>query len=180
MKTRKLSCRINGAGVAIDVRVGATLLEVLRDDLRLTGTKEGCAKGECGACTVMFDGAPITACLILGLQAEGHEIVTIEGLAAHWADRTGLGAGAELHPVQSAFLDAGAVQCGFCTPGLIMSAAALIEQIESPSEEDIKRGLEGNLCRCTGYTRVYDAVQRASGEASRQPQRIAERKAKSS
>lgn len=165
MKTRKLKCRINGRDLEAKVAIGATLLEWLREDLRLTGTKEGCSKGECGACTVFIDGTPVTSCLMLALQAEGTEITTIEGLADRWTDRIGAAPGSELHPVQEAFLEAGAVQCGFCTPGLIMSAAALIEQLEEPTARDIRRGLEGNLCRCTGYTRVYEAVERAAGSA---------------
>jgi len=146
-KTR-LQFTVNGDPVAIDVSPAASLLDVLRDELELTGTKRGCEEGECGACSVMLDGRVVNSCLILALECQGGEIVTIEGLR-----RNG-----ELHPLQRAFIDCGAVQCGFCTPGMVVAAYALLQQNPSPSVEQIKRGLEGNLCRCTGYCKIIDAI----------------------
>ncbi|MHC4687869.1 MAG: (2Fe-2S)-binding protein [Planctomycetota bacterium] len=125
-----------------------TLLDLLRYDLGLTGTKEGCDEGDCGACTVIVNGKVVTACLVLAVEADGATITTIEGL--HKGDT--------LHPIQQAFVDSGAVQCGFCTPGMILTTKALLDEIPNPSEEDIKHYLEGNLCRCTGYTKILDAV----------------------
>ncbi len=125
-----------------------TLLDLLRYDLGLTGTKKGCDEGDCGACTVIVDGKVVTACLVLAVEADGATITTIEGL--HKGDA--------LHPIQQAFVDSGAVQCGFCTPGMILTTKALLDEIPNPSEEDIKHYLEGNLCRCTGYTKILDAV----------------------
>ncbi len=143
---------VNGRKEVCVVEPGATLLELLREILRLTGTKEGCGKGECGACTVLVDGAPVDACLMLAAQAAGREVTTIEGLA-----KDGL-----LHPVQQAFVLEAGVQCGFCTPGLVVSAVALLARHRRPTEAQVRRGLEGNLCRCTGYTKVVRAVGRAA------------------
>ena len=135
----------------------ATLLDVLRDDLELTGTKHGCGEGECGACSVLLDGKVVNACLVLALECAGSEVVTVEGLGT-------LG---ELHPLQKAFVQHGAIQCGFCTPGMIMAGYALLQANPSPTEEEVKRGLEGNLCRCTGYRKIVDAVlSTARGEGN--------------
>ncbi len=156
----KVRFTVNGRAVAVEVDAETRLLDALRDNLHLTGTKEGCGEGECGACTVFFDGRPVHSCLVLALQAEGHEIVTIEGLAA----------GPRLHPIQQAFVDAGAVQCGFCTPGFVLSVYALLQGNPAPSDEEILTALEGNLCRCTGYAKIVDAVRLAA-------QRLAEARA---
>jgi carbon-monoxide dehydrogenase small subunit len=129
-----------------------TLLEVLREDLGLTGTKEGCGLGECGACTVLMDGRAINSCLVLAAEADGREITTIEGLAD----------GDRLHPIQQAFVDHGGLQCGFCTPGMIMSAKALLDKNPHPTEEEIKQGITGNLCRCTGYTKIIESIKAAA------------------
>jgi aerobic-type carbon monoxide dehydrogenase small subunit (CoxS/CutS family) len=144
---------VNGGRRSLEVSPHHTLLEVLRDQMGLTGTKECCAEGECGSCTVLVDGRAITACLMLGVEAEGAEILTIEGLAQDGG----------LDPVQQAFLDKGAVQCGFCIPGMIMSAKYLLMTHPNPTIEDIKEGLVGNLCRCGGYSRIVDAVAAAAG-----------------
>jgi len=144
----ELAFVVNGEAVSVKVTPFVTLLEVLRDHLELTGTKYGCGEGECGACSVIMDGKVVNACLVLALDCEGAQVVTIEGLAANGM----------LHPLQQAFVDHGAIQCGFCTPGMIMTAYALLEANPSLTEDDIKRGLEGNLCRCTGYRKIVDAV----------------------
>ncbi len=133
------------------VHPNRTLLDLLRYDLGLTGTKEGCDEGDCGACTVIVNGKVMASCLVLAVEVDGAAITTIEGL--HQGD--------ELHPIQQAFVDSGAVQCGFCTPGMILTTKALLDEIPDPSEEDIKHYLEGNLCRCTGYTKIIDAVNNA-------------------
>jgi carbon-monoxide dehydrogenase small subunit len=143
---------INGRPIEREVRVGDRLLDLLRNDLHLTGTKEGCGEGECGACTVLIDGRAVNSCLVLAPQVNGKEVLTIEGLAAEDA----------LHPIQRAFVEKGAVQCGFCTPGFIMSTYALLKQNPTPSDEEIKSALEGNLCRCTGYTKILEAVRCAA------------------
>ena len=149
MTRTPIAFKVNGEDVEVLVKPWQTLLEVLRDELRLTGTKEGCSNGNCGACTVQFDGKAVDSCLALGLEADGHEITTIEGVAA----------GGSLHPIQQAFIDHGALQCGFCTPGFIMSAKALLERMPSPSERDIRLNIAGNLCRCTGYDKIVRAIQ---------------------
>ncbi len=148
---RELHITVNGDAYDLLVDVRRTLLDVLRDDLGLTGTKNGCSEGECGACTVLLDGEPVSSCLVLAHEVDGQEVVTIEGLAR----------GDELHPVQRAFVEAGAIQCGFCTPGMIMSTKALLDRNPDPSHEDIREGLKGNLCRCTGYVKIVDAVEMA-------------------
>jgi carbon-monoxide dehydrogenase small subunit len=145
----KLSCVINRKAITAEVNEGERLLDLLRGRLGLTGTKEGCGIGECGACTVLLDGLPVNSCLVPAAQASGREILTIEGLQA--------GDGS-LHPVQQAFIDAGAVQCGFCTPAMVLNAYALLTQNPSPGEEDIKRAVSGTLCRCTGYQQIVEAV----------------------
>jgi carbon-monoxide dehydrogenase small subunit len=145
----KLSCVINRKPITAEVNEGERLLDLLRGRLGLTGTKEGCGIGECGACTVLLDGLPVNSCLVPAAQVSGREILTIEGLQA--------GDGS-LHPVQQAFIDAGAVQCGFCTPAMVLNAYALLTQNPSPKEEDIKRAISGTLCRCTGYRQIIEAV----------------------
>jgi carbon-monoxide dehydrogenase small subunit len=144
----ELAFTVNDEPMRLKVPPGATLLEVLREDLELTGTKYGCGEGECGACSVLLDGRVVNSCLILAQECDGSEVLTIEGLRSN----------GQLHPIQKAFVEYGAVQCGFCTPGMIMATYALLEANPSPSEEDIKRALEGNLCRCTGYRKIIDAV----------------------
>ncbi|HKW45491.1 MAG TPA: (2Fe-2S)-binding protein [Candidatus Eremiobacteraceae bacterium] len=148
-----LAClHINGADVECAFNPNKTLLEVLREDVDLTGTKHGCEMGHCGACTVIVDGEAILSCLALAIETVGHDIRTVEGLAS----------GGELHPVQLAFAQAGGAQCGYCTPGFIMSAVALLERDSRASREQIMEGLSGNLCRCTGYTKIIEAVEAAA------------------
>ncbi len=144
----RLHCRVNGEDVAVEVDPMLSAYDVLRDHLGLTGTKGACLEGECGSCTIILDGKPVTSCLVLAPQLEGREVTTVEGLAAD----------ERLHPVQESFITAGAVQCGYCTPGLVVAAAALLEQNASPTADEVRAGLEGNLCRCTGYTKIVDAV----------------------
>ena len=143
---------VNGIEEQLQVPSNATLLEVLRDMLALTGTKSGCSAGECGACTVLMNGEPVNSCLFLAVEADGAEVITVEGLSS----------GGQLDPLQEAFIEEGGVQCGFCTPGMLISARALLNRKPNPSEEDIREALVGNLCRCTGYTRIVRAVQKAA------------------
>jgi aerobic carbon-monoxide dehydrogenase small subunit len=143
---------LNGANVEVDVPPHWTLLRVLREKLGLTGTKEGCGIGECGACTVLVDGEPIHSCLILAPKVEGREIQTIEGL----------GTRDFLHPLQESFIEHGAVQCGFCTPGMLMSSKALLERNPHPTKEEVKEAISGNLCRCTGYHQIIEAIEAVS------------------
>ena len=157
--------RVNGDLQEVDAPDHWTLLEVLRYRLGLTGTKQGCDKGDCGACTVLLDGRPVLSCLTLAREAEGHEVLTIEGLAAAHVAAGGQGADA----LQAAFDRSGALQCGFCQSGMILSACALLAQHPSPSEAEVRRALSGNLCRCTGYTQVLQAVALAVSEACGQP-----------
>jgi carbon-monoxide dehydrogenase small subunit len=152
MATRRIDVAVNGAPRAIDVAVHHTLLDVLRDDLALTGAKTCCLVGECGACTVLIDGRSVDACLVLAVEVDGQAVTTVEGLAS----------GDDLHPVQAAFLETGAVQCGFCIPGQIVSAAALLADVPHPTRTEIEEGLAGNLCRCAGYEQIIEAVQRAA------------------
>ena len=147
-----IALTVNSRRRALDVRPHQTLLEALRDEMGLTGTKECCSEGECGACTVLLDGRPVTSCLVLAVEADGAEVVTIEGLAA----------GGRLDALQQAFIDTGAVQCGFCIPGMIMAAKYLLMTTPHPTVEDIQMGLAGNLCRCGGYSRIIDAVASAA------------------
>ena len=149
----RLELTINGQARAVDIAVHHTLLDVLRDDLGLTGAKTCCLVGECGACTVLIDGHSVDACLVLAVEAAGRAVTTVEGLA---------GDGGGLHPVQAAFLETGAVQCGFCIPGQLVSAAALLADVPRPTRAEIEEGLAGNLCRCAGYEQIIEAVQRAS------------------
>lgn len=144
----RLSFVLNGKPTQVHIDPHATLLEILREDLGLTGTKGACHEGECGSCTVLVDGTPMNACLILGPQMEGRDVITIEGLAK----------GQALDPVQEAFVEQGAVQCGFCTPGLVISAKAMLEKNPNPTYQEVREGLEGNICRCTGYMKVLGAV----------------------
>lgn len=148
----QLSCTLNGKAVEASVHPLSTLLEVVRDDLRYTGTKGACHEGECGSCTVLIDGVPMNSCLILAPQAEGADIVTVEGLAD----------GETLDRVQDAFLACGAVQCGYCTPGLLIAAKAFLEKCPDPTPEEVRKGMEGNICRCTGYMKVVNAVVEAA------------------
>jgi len=145
--------KVNGIDRHITTDSGRRLLDLLRDDLGLTGTKEGCGIGECGACTVLMNGRKVNSCMVPAGQAEGTTVVTIEGLG---------GADEKLHPIQQAFIDAGAVQCGFCTPGMIMSAADLLEANPDPSEDDIKEAVAGNICRCGAYRQIIDAILMAA------------------
>jgi aerobic-type carbon monoxide dehydrogenase small subunit (CoxS/CutS family) len=143
---------LNGEEVALEVPADRRVVDLLREDLGLTGTKEGCGTGECGACTILVDGEPRLSCLMLAAQLEDRALTSIEGLAR----------GEDLHPVQEAFVEHGAVQCGFCTPGMVLSAVHLLERNPEPSRAEIRRGLAGNLCRCTGYVKIVDAVQAAA------------------
>lgn len=147
MKT--LDFILNGEACHTEIPEDATLLKVLRDILHLTGTKEGCGEGDCGACTVLVDGRSVNSCLFPAVQAEGCQVMTIEGVEAH----------PELARIQKAFVDYGAVQCGFCSPGMIMSTVALLQKNPKPTEKEIRRGLSGNICRCTGYQAMVDAIQ---------------------
>jgi len=151
MKT-PIELTINDEPYQFQVEPQTTLLELLREELRLTGTKEGCGMGDCGVCTVLMDGKPVNSCLMLATDAEGRRITTIEGLAA----------GGELHPVQKAFIDEAAVQCGFCSPGMILSAKALLDENPRPSEEEIRTALSGVLCRCGSYRKIVSAVKAAA------------------
>jgi len=148
----KYSFKVNGKNITVEASDTTTLLEVLRDHLGLTGTKEGCGKGECGACTVLLNGKAVNSCIIFVPQVEGQEVITIEGLNAD----------PESKHIQEAFIDEGAVQCGFCTPGMVVSSKALLIKKKNPSKEDIREGLSGNLCRCTGYTKIINAVEEAA------------------
>lgn len=148
----KYNFKINGNDVCFEIKDTATLLEVLREHSGLTGSKEGCGKGECGACTVLLNGEAVNSCLVLAVQASGQEVITIEGLNDD--------PGAKI--IQEAFIEEGAVQCGFCTPGMIISSKALLMKNSNPSREEIKEALSGNLCRCTGYTKIINAVEKAA------------------
>jgi aerobic-type carbon monoxide dehydrogenase small subunit (CoxS/CutS family) len=152
-----LSLTVNGERHELAVPVHKTLLEVLREDLGLTGTKHGCELGECGTCTVLIDGEAVLSCLALPVECEGAEILTVEGMAS----------GTTLHPLQQAFLELGAAQCGYCTPGILLTAKALIDAEARPTREDIRAALAGNLCRCTGYSKILDAVELAAGRMAR-------------
>jgi carbon-monoxide dehydrogenase small subunit len=143
------------------VPVHKTLLEVLREDLGLTGTKHGCELGECGTCTVLVDGAPVLSCLVLPVESEGRRITTVEGMAQ----------GGRLHPLQQAFAELGAAQCGYCTPGILLTATALLADRPSPTRQEVKEALAGNLCRCTGYTKILDAVELAALRMGREETR---------
>lgn len=152
--TKEIVLHINGQDYPVKVEPDELLVDVLRGRLWLTGTKKGCGTGDCGACTVIMDGRPVTSCLVLAVAAEGKSIETIEGMAS----------AEELHPLQQSFIDYGAVQCGYCTPGLLMMAKHLLEHNPTPSEDEIRAGIAGNLCRCTGYTKIVEAIQAAAPE----------------
>ena len=154
-----ISLRVNGEHVEVAFAPHKTLLEVLREDLRLTGTKHGCELGECGCCAVLVDGRPVLSCLALGVALEGHEVTTVEGMAE----------GTELHPLQQAFAELGAAQCGYCTPGILLTAKALLADVSRPSRDQIKEALAGNICRCTGYIKIYEAVELATARLAGEP-----------
>jgi carbon-monoxide dehydrogenase small subunit len=154
MKKSAIRLNVNKETVDVVANPNRTLLEVLRDDLCLTGTKESCGEGVCGSCTVLVDGTPVRSCLILAVAMEGKEITTIEGLSQ----------GGKLHPVQEAFVNYHAIQCGFCSPGMILTAYALLKENPNPSEEEIRRAISGNVCRCTGYAKIVEAVKSLAGE----------------
>jgi aerobic-type carbon monoxide dehydrogenase small subunit (CoxS/CutS family) len=147
-----LTLTVNGEERQLFVPVHKTLLEVLREDLELTGTKHGCELGECGTCTVLMDGEPILSCLVLPVECQGRQIKTVEGMAS----------GSQLHPLQHAFAELGAAQCGYCTPGILLTAEALLDDTPNPTRDEIREALAGNLCRCTGYTKILDAVELAA------------------
>jgi carbon-monoxide dehydrogenase small subunit len=147
-----ISLKINGQEYELAIHPNRTLLEVLREDLMLKGTKESCDDGVCGTCTVLLNGAPVRSCLYLAIEAQGKEVTTIEGLAE----------GEKLHPIQQAFIDHGAIQCGYCTPGMILTSKALLDSNPAPTEQDIKLAISGNFCRCTGYNKIVTAVKACS------------------
>jgi len=153
MDKKTLSFILNGELTEVEIEPHLTLLQVLRDKLELTGTKEGCGMGECGACTVLLDGKTINSCIFPALEAQGKSVTTIESLT----DGQG-----NLHPIQKAFVEYGAIQCGFCTPGMVLSAKALLDENPKPTEEEIRAGIAGNLCRCTGYLQIIQAIKAAS------------------
>ncbi|MHB1399636.1 MAG: (2Fe-2S)-binding protein [Trichloromonadaceae bacterium] len=157
MKNKLITLSVNGRNHRLEVPVNRTLLQALRDDLKLTETKYGCGTGECGGCTVLVDGKDsICSCLTLAVEVEGRCIITVGGMTHE----------GELHPIQQAFIDEGAIQCGYCTPGMILKTASILEANPIPTEAEIRRGLEGNICRCTGYEKIVRAVQRASQTVS--------------
>lgn len=143
---------VNGESYTVAVEPCESLLDVLRDKLSLTGTKKGCNRGDCGACTIIIDGKTVNSCLVLAVEADDKEVLTIEGLANN----------GQLHPIQEAFMQYGAVQCGYCTPGMIMSVKVLLDENPNPTEEEVKRAIGGNLCRCTGYVKIVDAIKKAA------------------
>jgi aerobic-type carbon monoxide dehydrogenase small subunit (CoxS/CutS family) len=147
-----LTLEVNGETREVLASVHKTLLEVLREDLLLTGTKHGCELGECGTCTVLLDGEPVLSCLVLPVECEGRQVKTVEGMAA----------GSQLHPLQQAFAELGAAQCGYCTPGILLTAEALLDANPTPTRDEVRQALAGNLCRCTGYTKILDAVELAA------------------
>jgi carbon-monoxide dehydrogenase small subunit len=155
MVKRMINFMLNGESVQVEIEPHLTLLQLLRDKLELMGTKEGCGMGECGACTVLLDGKTVNSCIFPALEVDGKSVMTIEGLT----DAQG-----NLHPIQKAFIEYGAVQCGFCTPGMVLSAKALLDENPIPTEEEIRNGIAGNLCRCTGYLQIIQAIKAASGQ----------------
>ncbi|MBI4776461.1 MAG: (2Fe-2S)-binding protein [Deltaproteobacteria bacterium] len=157
MKKHPIRLNVNGTEYDLLVAPNRTLTQALREDLGLTGAKHGCGVGDCGSCTVLLNGAPVNSCLVLAVQADGSNITTIEGLAE----------GTSLHPLQTSFIEKGAIQCGFCTPGMIMSAKALLDHSDRPTAREIREALSGNLCRCTGYQKIVEAVSDAAENMSR-------------
>ena len=155
MNKRTVSFTLNGEPIEVEIESHLTLLQLLRDKLELTGTKEGCGMGECGACTVLLDGKTVNSCILPALEVEGKKVTTIEGLT----DAQG-----NLHPIQKAFVEYGAIQCGFCTPGMVLSTKALLDENPKPSEEEIRNGIAGNLCRCTGYLQIVQAIKAVIGQ----------------
>ena len=155
MTTHSITVTINGTRERLDVPSNMTLLQMLREKLALTGTKNGCEAGECGACTVLVDGEPVNSCMVLAVEVDGRGVLTVEGLAPD----------GELSPLQEAFVEHNAVQCGFCTPGMLISAHALLRRHPHPTREEIQEALVGNLCRCTGYVRIMDAIEEVAGRA---------------
>lgn len=153
MTRRNLVLTVNGEDHALESEPHRSLLDVLREELGLTGTKKGCNAGDCGVCTVLLDGAPVNACLVLAVQAEGQEVTTIEGVAVD----------GQLHPMQEAFIEHGAAQCGYCTPGMVLSSIALLRDTPRPTRTEIQEALAGNLCRCTGYVQIIEAIQSVAG-----------------
>jgi len=152
MEKKRIRFTINGRECELEIKPWQTLLEVLRDDLKLTGTKEGCGEGECGSCTVIMGGRTVNSCLVPAMEADNNEVLTIEGLSL----------GNKLHPIQEAFVEHSGMQCGFCTPGMIMSAKVLLDEKPDPSHEEIREAISGNLCRCTGYTKIFESISAAS------------------
>ncbi len=152
MKKCHITFQLNGSRREVLVDPSQTLVRMLREDLGLTGTKNGCGEGDCGSCTVLLDDAPVNSCLVLAAQVDGHKVTTIEGLAD----------GDKLHPLQTSFIENGAIQCGFCTPGMILSAKALLDEQPDPSELDIRTAISGNLCRCTGYQKIVESIKAAA------------------
>lgn len=152
LEKQELNVKVNGKRFSVRVKPYKTLVDVLREDLGFKGVNKGCNRGECGACTVLMDGEPVNSCCVLALQAEGADILTIEGLKED----------GKLHPLQKTFIEKGALQCGFCTPGMILSAKKLLDYNPNPTREEIKRAISGNLCRCTGYVKIIDAIEEAS------------------
>jgi len=150
-----ITFNLNGEPVSVEIQPHLTLLQLLRDQLGLTGTKEGCGMGECGACTVLLDGKTVNSCIFPAMEVEGRSVTTIEGLT----DAQG-----NLHPIQKAFIEYGAIQCGFCTPGMVLSAKALLDENPKPTEEEIRSGIAGNLCRCTGYIQIIQAIKTVSNQ----------------
>ncbi len=159
MEHTSIALTVNGEPTAVAFASYKTLLEVLREDLNLCGTKHGCELGECGACAVLLDGEPVLSCLVLGVECDGRDVTTIEGLAA----------GGRLHPLHEAFADHGAAQCGYCTPGILMTATALLDREPHPSRDRIREALSGNLCRCTGYQHIVQAALDAAAHATARP-----------
>lgn len=151
---RLIELKVNGESYEVAVEPRRTLLEVLREQLGLTGTKEGCDAGDCGTCTVLLDGKPVPSCLVLAIDAQGKDILTIEGMSN----------GPELHPIQKAFVDYGAIQCGFCSPGMLLTVKALLDENPNPSEAEVKKAISGNLCRCTGYAKIIEATMVAAAQ----------------
>lgn len=155
VKRQNLAMTVNGEDHSLELEPHRSLLDVLREELGLTGTKKGCNAGDCGACTVLLDGTPVNSCLMLAVQADGREITTIEGVDD----------GGQLHPLQEAFIEHGAAQCGFCTPGIVLSSLALLRETPSPTRAEIQEALSGNLCRCTGYIQIIEGIQSVAAKS---------------